>query len=277
MPPPELSARTTSNSLASLSTIIVGEEETDRGRLPAPRPRTPAIQQLFRMSSRTPSPPFSRPTRRRRSSNASPSSPVRATSAPPPAAALGDQLRLQLRDLARLRLEQQHRRRRGIHDQPGPDSEELRRRHEQHALHRRGEGADGLLLRHRQPDLVGRSGPDRPRPGRRLREAPPRSRWGTSNGRTRRSTTPASPPSRPTRRSPTRTAARPRHRHHQRREKTGATGITYAVVTARSYHSGIVKDLFMDGSVHSVGNSIDPAVWQALGTRAGGETVNFQE
>ena len=49
---------------------------------------------------------------------------------------------------------------------------------------------------------------------------------------------------------------------------------TYAAITARSYHAGgIVNVALMDGSVRNVSKSISPAVWRALGTRAGGEVV----
>jgi len=48
---------------------------------------------------------------------------------------------------------------------------------------------------------------------------------------------------------------------------------TYAAVTARSYHTGLVNALLMDGSVRSVSNSISLATWRALGTRAGGEVI----
>jgi prepilin-type N-terminal cleavage/methylation domain-containing protein len=48
-------------------------------------------------------------------------------------------------------------------------------------------------------------------------------------------------------------------------------GDTYAAVTSRSYHTGGVNSIFMDGSVHFVGNSVAMATWRALGTRAGGE------
>jgi prepilin-type N-terminal cleavage/methylation domain-containing protein/prepilin-type processing-associated H-X9-DG protein len=50
-------------------------------------------------------------------------------------------------------------------------------------------------------------------------------------------------------------------------------GDTYAVVTARSYHSGGVNVVLMDGSVRFVTNDIAPATWRALGTRAGGEVI----
>jgi prepilin-type N-terminal cleavage/methylation domain-containing protein/prepilin-type processing-associated H-X9-DG protein len=50
-------------------------------------------------------------------------------------------------------------------------------------------------------------------------------------------------------------------------------GDTYAAVTSRSYHTGAVNVLLMDGSVRAVNNGIAPATWRALGTRAGGETV----
>jgi prepilin-type processing-associated H-X9-DG protein len=49
--------------------------------------------------------------------------------------------------------------------------------------------------------------------------------------------------------------------------------LTYAAVTSRSYHSGVVNVLLMDGSVRTVANQINPIIWRALGTRAGGEVV----
>ncbi|XZE32383.1 DUF1559 domain-containing protein [Pirellulaceae bacterium SH501] len=48
---------------------------------------------------------------------------------------------------------------------------------------------------------------------------------------------------------------------------------TYAVVTSRSHHLGGVNSFKMDGSVHFISSAIDRNVWQALGTRAGGEVV----
>jgi prepilin-type processing-associated H-X9-DG protein len=42
---------------------------------------------------------------------------------------------------------------------------------------------------------------------------------------------------------------------------------------ARSRHPGGVNALLGDGSVRFFADSIDPATWSALGTRAGGEVV----
>ncbi len=50
---------------------------------------------------------------------------------------------------------------------------------------------------------------------------------------------------------------------------------TYAIVTARSFHGGMVNASSMDGSVHTINDSIDSATWQALATRSGREAVNF--
>lgn len=51
-------------------------------------------------------------------------------------------------------------------------------------------------------------------------------------------------------------------------EGRSATQPTYAAVTSRSHHPGIVNVSLMDGSVHSVSETIDIAIWRALGTRA---------
>lgn len=54
----------------------------------------------------------------------------------------------------------------------------------------------------------------------------------------------------------------------------GSTGApTYAMITSRSYHPGIVQTALVDGSVRSIPESIDLAVWRALATRNGGEIV----
>lgn len=58
------------------------------------------------------------------------------------------------------------------------------------------------------------------------------------------------------------------------REGRNATDVTYGVITSRSYHPGVVNSLMMDGSVRSVGSTIERATWHALGTRAGGEVYS---
>jgi prepilin-type N-terminal cleavage/methylation domain-containing protein/prepilin-type processing-associated H-X9-DG protein len=57
----------------------------------------------------------------------------------------------------------------------------------------------------------------------------------------------------------------------------GGTLVQYAAVTSRSYHTGGVNTLFMDGSVKFITNSIDQATWRALGTRNGGEPVKVPD
>jgi hypothetical protein len=48
---------------------------------------------------------------------------------------------------------------------------------------------------------------------------------------------------------------------------------TYACITARSFHSGVVNALAMDGSVRTISNSIELATWRGLGTPGGREIV----
>jgi prepilin-type N-terminal cleavage/methylation domain-containing protein len=55
------------------------------------------------------------------------------------------------------------------------------------------------------------------------------------------------------------------------REGTSATRVTYAALTARSYHIGMVHGLLMDGSVRPISQNINLATWRGLGTRSGGE------
>jgi prepilin-type processing-associated H-X9-DG protein len=53
-----------------------------------------------------------------------------------------------------------------------------------------------------------------------------------------------------------------------------ATIPTYGVLTARSYHTGLVNILLMDGSVRSASSNIDKSVWRGLGTRSNGEVTS---
>lgn len=57
------------------------------------------------------------------------------------------------------------------------------------------------------------------------------------------------------------------------REGRSPTLPTYAIVTSRSYHSGGVNSLLMDGSVRFVAQTIEQHVWRALGTRDSGEVI----
>jgi len=46
-----------------------------------------------------------------------------------------------------------------------------------------------------------------------------------------------------------------------------------AIISARSYHPGIVNTAFGDGHVSTISENIDPGIWRALGTRSGGESI----
>jgi prepilin-type N-terminal cleavage/methylation domain-containing protein/prepilin-type processing-associated H-X9-DG protein len=55
------------------------------------------------------------------------------------------------------------------------------------------------------------------------------------------------------------------------RDGESATVPTYAAVTARSYHPGLVNVLMLDGSARPVNDNVDYLVWRGAGTRGGGE------
>ncbi|MFQ5733422.1 MAG: H-X9-DG-CTERM domain-containing protein, partial [Planctomycetaceae bacterium] len=56
--------------------------------------------------------------------------------------------------------------------------------------------------------------------------------------------------------------------------KNGRAGPpSYAIITSRSYHTGVVNVLLMDGSARSVSENLNRGIWRALGTRAGGEII----
>lgn len=57
-------------------------------------------------------------------------------------------------------------------------------------------------------------------------------------------------------------------------ESNAVNAFTYVAVTTRSYHTGIVNALLLDGSVRTISDSIDLTVWRSLGTRCGGEVIS---
>lgn len=57
------------------------------------------------------------------------------------------------------------------------------------------------------------------------------------------------------------------------REGNSTTDSTYAAMTSRSHHEGIVQVMLMDGSVRAISENIAVSVWRGLGTRAGGEVL----
>ena len=58
--------------------------------------------------------------------------------------------------------------------------------------------------------------------------------------------------------------------------KNGIAGDpTYAMITSRSHHIGLVHTARVDGSVSAVTDSIDLEIWHALGTRNGREVIRM--
>jgi len=61
--------------------------------------------------------------------------------------------------------------------------------------------------------------------------------------------------------------------NHQ--EGLSPTVVTYAAVTARSYHPTLVNVALMDASVRPVRNSVELLIWQAAATRSSGESMTL--
>jgi Protein of unknown function (DUF1559) len=57
------------------------------------------------------------------------------------------------------------------------------------------------------------------------------------------------------------------------REGRTATDMTYGVIVSRSYHTGVVNSLLLDGSVRSISDNIDLTAWRNLGARADGQVI----
>jgi prepilin-type N-terminal cleavage/methylation domain-containing protein len=62
--------------------------------------------------------------------------------------------------------------------------------------------------------------------------------------------------------------------YNSQQEGRSATQPTYAAVTARSYHPGLVNSLLMDGSCRAASDTIRLEIWRALGTRNSGEVIS---
>ncbi len=62
---------------------------------------------------------------------------------------------------------------------------------------------------------------------------------------------------------------------NSQQEGNSLTQKTYAAVTARSYHEGIVNVVMMDSSTRPISNAIDLQVWRAASTRATGEVTSL--
>lgn len=60
---------------------------------------------------------------------------------------------------------------------------------------------------------------------------------------------------------------------NSQQEGNSTSRASYAALTARSYHTGIVNVAFLDGSVRSIADTIDLRTWRALGTRSGDEVT----
>ncbi len=59
------------------------------------------------------------------------------------------------------------------------------------------------------------------------------------------------------------------------RDGSSASNVSYAAMTARSYHGNGVNALLMDGSVRTVTASVNQAAWRAAGSRNGGEALGL--
>ena len=60
--------------------------------------------------------------------------------------------------------------------------------------------------------------------------------------------------------------------------KNGTSGKpSFAIITSRSFHSGVINSTRVDGSVSTISENIDLHIWRALVTRAGGEVIQIPD
>jgi prepilin-type N-terminal cleavage/methylation domain-containing protein len=64
--------------------------------------------------------------------------------------------------------------------------------------------------------------------------------------------------------------------YNSQQEGNSRTVKSFAAITARSYHSGVVNACLLDGSVRAVSADIEQAVWRALSTRAGSDSGRLE-
>ncbi|MEM9702207.1 MAG: H-X9-DG-CTERM domain-containing protein [Planctomycetota bacterium] len=62
-------------------------------------------------------------------------------------------------------------------------------------------------------------------------------------------------------------------RQEGKQNDAGVVPPTFAAITSRSYHAGVVQAALMDGSVRAVSDSVTKPIWRAAGTRSGGEVT----
>lgn len=58
-----------------------------------------------------------------------------------------------------------------------------------------------------------------------------------------------------------------------RREGGSTTQATYSATTSRSFHSGMINAVMIDGATRSISNNIDLSIWRGLSTRQGNELL----
>lgn len=58
-----------------------------------------------------------------------------------------------------------------------------------------------------------------------------------------------------------------------RREGGSTTQVTYSATTSRSFHSGMVNAVMMDGATRSISNNVALTIWRGLSTRNGRELL----
>ena len=62
--------------------------------------------------------------------------------------------------------------------------------------------------------------------------------------------------------------------YNSQQEGKSATQKTFAAITSRSYHNGVVNTGMVDGSIRKITDDISLRIWQGLATRDDGEVAN---